>query len=398
MHLFINKHKEINDLDKKIENYSGENKSGLLKKLFNNKSSNESIETLKNKKRETTEWLEKKTEDLATHYPKLYKDFIKEKLNLIETDRYNNNKEYLIQKEKFEKFNRDYSLIKDEIEVYEIAIKYAGETLVMLDRKKAEENKLKNISNIESVKNKKRNIIPDDVFEEKEKSTLEKYKDNIKNYLLNAAELEKTNSLISTYNSILSNEDKIKNISVKKNISISKLIQGYKNSLIDLEEKLNNVKISTDKIYSEILIEKSNFTINENKKIYTEIFENIEKDKKHLFARLDTLSEESDRNQIFIEIKSLNNQRKYLNTFFNEFVVNKKKDDEPKARIKKEFTNNTSNKEKTQEKENKKTLVKTNKKAEDLNKAKGKALKNDPIPKKNKDWEDYIKDNDRDIY
>lgn len=386
LHLFINKHKEINDLDKKIENYSGENKPRLLKKLFNNKSSNESIETLKNKKRETTEWLEKKTEDLATHYPKLYKDFIKEKLNLIETDRCNNNKEYLIQKEKFEKFNRDYSLIKDEIEVYETAIKYAGETLVMLDRKKSEENKLKNINNIESIKNKKINIIPDDIFEEKEKSTLEKYKDNIKDYILNTAELEKTNSLISTYTSILSNEDKIKNVSVKRNISISKLIQGYKNSLIDLEEKLNNVKISTDKIYSKVLIEKSNLTINENKMVYTEILDAIEKDKKHLFAKLDILPKGPDRNKIFTKIKSLNDQKNSLNIFFNEFTNNKNE----KTKERKEFKKFSISKEKIKDKEYKKPLVRAKKDDEDLNKAKGKGIKNTVIPKKNKDWEDYI--------
>lgn len=419
--LFKKIYSEATSLQDKLIHYDEnkqENKS-LFKKIFKNNLKKETKEEIQEKLFTIKKDLKEQIKNFAIFYPRLYEEFFRNKIFEIKNDKDINSEIYSIQKEKFNDFYSEYQRLDKEIRVNKAAHMYAlkllEENQKLLDRDKEENSKLSIIKEIiKEKKIEKNQEFSKNIINKEEEKII--FKKDLYSYISLAADLEKNKKLRETYHSILKNKEKLKQIASKKNVSILKIMEGYSRSNTELMKEFSKKMPKFEYTEEQLSSKLKEFSSEEKKNIFNEIFENIENKKKHLFAKLDNQDLDSnEKNKIFTDISLLKFQNECLHKFFKvEIKVEKKNEKEivKDASINKESLikikeNEFEEKSNTKNSKNvttkKKSLIVSKKalRKEDLDKAKGKGIYDNTSikkKKKSKDWEDYIKGTENDIY
>lgn len=344
-------------------------------------------------KKEIKEWIEEKYLVFAEHYTPLYKEFITEKFKLIEKDKNDNTK-----KEIFDKFNAEYKDIEINLEILNNAVSYTSnilKNLEVLKEKEREENEwLEREKDILTKKFTTRSS--DTLYKEptKENTNDKTYKENLNKYIDVAFNNYINQAKIKDYNSLLSNTERLNKIATGRNISVKQLILGYQNTIKKLESE-SEIHSNLEKTKYDYIISEKNKTKKEiNQRVFKEISDEINTRKKSLYAKLDTIIDSKEKNNIFLSLNHLSIKDQILNSLFGDLKEEENKNKTKSYSSEKIKKENTNKNNVSKEKNSSKPFINSIKSNEDLNKAKGKKVKNSIIPKKNKNWEDYIEDNE----
>jgi hypothetical protein len=135
------------------------------------------------------------------------------------------------------------------------------------------------------------------------------------------SKLKAIENKILSFEKILKDEKKIKEISIKKNLQPEKIIAGYQKSLEKNKEKIFDMvkeyKNERKKIQSSLTTK----NIFEKNKIYETILQTLENSRKRLFSELDNLKSRNEKtNIVFDEIKNNSWEIENFKKLFNKNI------------------------------------------------------------------------------
>ena len=310
----LNKYKEDEEIER---NLSKLNKNTFISKIFSNKSQEIEITKLNIEKEKIKEEIDKLFTSTFYNDSKLQTTFILKKLELLDKEK--NTDTYKETENIFKDFYKKYEDIKEKLSVLEVSIQYTDEKIKEFSPFIQEQKKkLKEINGKTTIE--KDFISPGVTSNNYIDTTVE----NIREQLLNSSknreetlediiiknnkmysELKAIENKILSFEKILKDEKKIKEISIKKNLQPEKIIAGYQKSLEKNKEKIFDMikeyKNERRKIQSSLATK----NIFKKNKIYETILQNLENSRKRLFSELDYLKSRNEKtNIVFNEIKN----------------------------------------------------------------------------------------------
>ena len=310
----LNKYKEDEEIER---NLSKLNKNTFISKIFSNKSQEIEITKLNIEKEKIKEEIDKLFTSTFYNDSKLQTTFILKKLELLDKEK--NTDTYKETENIFKDFYKKYEDIKEKLSVLEVSIQYTDEKIKEFSPFIQEQKKkLKEINEKTTIE--KDFISPGVASNNYIDTTVE----NIREQLLNSSknreetlediiiknnkmysELKAIENKILSFEKILKDEKKIKEISIKKNLQPEKIIAGYQKSLEKNKEKIFDMikeyKNERRKIQSSLATK----NIFEKNKIYETILQTLENSRKRLFSELDNLKSKNEKtNIVFDEIKN----------------------------------------------------------------------------------------------
>lgn len=343
----LNKYKEDEEIER---NLSKLNKNTFISKIFSNKSQEIEITKLNIEKEKIKEEIDKLFTSTFYNDSKLQTTFILKKLELLDKEK--NTDTYKETENIFKDFYKKYEDIKEKLSVLEVSIQYTDEKIKEFSPFIQEQKKkLKEINEKTTIE--KDFISPGVTSNNYIDTTVE----NIREQLLNSSknreetlediiiknnkmysELKAIENKILSFEKILKDEKKIKEISIKKNLQPEKIIAGYQKSLEKNKEKIFDMvkefKNERRKIQS-FLATKNIF---EKNKIYETILQTLENSRKRLFSELDNLKSRNEKtNIIFDKIKNNSWEIENFKKLFNKNIEKDKlKEDINPGKIKME--------------------------------------------------------------
>ncbi len=343
----LNKYKEDEEIER---NLSKLNKNTFISKIFSNKSQEIEITKLNIEKEKIKEEIDKLFTSTFYNDSKLQTTFILKKLELLDKEK--NTDTYKETENIFKDFYKKYEDIKEKLSVLEVSIQYTDEKIKEFSPFIQEQKKkLKEINEKTTIE--KDFISPGVTSNNYIDTTVE----NIREQLLNSSknreetlediiiknnkmysELKAIENKILSFEKILKDEKKIKEISIKKNLQPEKIIAGYQKSLEKNKEKIFDMikeyKNERRKIQSSLATK----NIFEKNKIYETILQTLENSRKRLFSELDNLKSKNEKtNIVFDEIKNNSWEIENFKKLFNKNIEKDKlKEDINPGKIKME--------------------------------------------------------------
>lgn len=343
----LNKYKEDEEIEKKLSKLS---KNTFISKIFNSRSQEIEITKLNIEKEKIKEEIDKLFTSTFYNDSKLQTTFILKKLELLDKEK--NNDTYKEKENIFKDFYKKYKEIKEKLSILDVSIQYTDEKIKEFSPFIQEQKKkLKEINGKTTIE--KDFISPGVTSNNYIDTTVE----NIREQLLNSSknreeklediiiknnkmysELKAIENKILSFEKILKDEKKIKEISIKKNLLPEKIIAGYQKSLEKNKEKIFDMvkeyKNERRKIQSSLATK----NIFEKNKIYETILQTLENSRKRLFSELDNLKSRNEKtNIIFDEIKNNSWEIDNLKKLFNKNIEKDKvKEDINPGKIKTE--------------------------------------------------------------
>ncbi|EHO78130.1 MobA/MobL family protein [Fusobacterium animalis] len=343
----LNKYKEDEEIER---NLSKLNKNTFISKIFSNKSQEIEITKLNIEKEKIKEEIDKLFTSTFYNDSKLQTTFILKKLELLDKEK--NTDTYKETENIFKDFYKKYEDIKEKLSVLEVSIQYTDEKIKEFSPFIQEQKKkLKEINEKTTIE--KDFISPGVASNNYIDTTVE----NIREQLLNSSknreetlediiiknnkmysELKAIENKILSFEKILKDEKKIKEISIKKNLQPEKIIAGYQKSLEKNKEKIFDMikeyKNERRKIQSSLATK----NIFEKNKIYETILQTLENSRKRLFSELDNLKSKNEKtNIVFDEIKNNSWEIENFKKLFNKNIEKDKlKEDINPGKIKME--------------------------------------------------------------
>ena len=343
----LNKYKEDEEIER---NLSKLNKNTFISKIFSNKSQEIDITKLNIEKENIKDEIDKLFTSTFYNDSKLQTTFILKKLELLDKEK--NTDTYKETENIFKDFYKKYEDIKEKLSVLEVSIQYTDEKIKEFSPFIQEQKKkLKEINEKTTIE--KDFISPGVASNNYIDTTVE----NIREQLLNSSknreetlediiiknnkmysELKAIENKILSFEKILKDEKKIKEISIKKNLQPEKIIAGYQKSLEKNKEKIFDMikeyKNERRKIQSSLATK----NIFEKNKIYETILQTLENSRKRLFSELDNLKSKNEKtNIVFDEIKNNSWEIENFKKLFNKNIEKDKlKEDINPGKIKME--------------------------------------------------------------
>ena len=343
----LNKYKEDEEVEKKLSKLS---KNTFVSKIFSSKSQETEITKLNIEKEKIKEEIDKLFTSTFYNDSKLQTTFILKKLELLDKEK--NTDTYKETENIFKDFYKKYEDIKEKLSVLEVSIQYTDEKIKEFSPFIQEQKKkLKEINEKTTIE--KDFISPGVASNNYIDTTVE----NIREQLLNSSknreetlediiiknnkmysELKAIENKILSFEKILKDEKKIKEISIKKNLQPEKIIAGYQKSLEKNKEKIFDMikeyKNERRKIQSSLATK----NIFEKNKIYETILQTLENSRKRLFSELDNLKTRNEKtNIIFDKIKNNSWEIENFKKLFNKNIEKDKlKEDINPGKIKME--------------------------------------------------------------
>ena len=343
----LNKYKEDEEIER---NLSKLNKNTFISKIFSNKSQEIEITKLNIEKEKIKEEIDKLFTSTFYNDSKLQTTFILKKLELLDKEK--NTDTYKETENIFKDFYKKYEDIKEKLSVLEVSIQYTDEKIKEFSPFIQEQKKkLKEINEKTTIE--KDFISPGVASNNYIDTTVE----NIREQLLNSSknreetlediiiknnkmysELKAIENKILSFEKILKDEKKIKEISIKKNLQPEKIIAGYQKSLEKNKEKIFDMikeyKNERRKIQSSLATK----NIFEKNKIYETILQTLENSRKRLFSELDNLKSKNEKtNIVFDKIKNNSWEIENFKKLFNKNIEKDKlKEDINPGKIKME--------------------------------------------------------------
>lgn len=343
----LNKYKEDEEIER---NLSKLNKNTFISKIFSNKSQEIEITKLNIEKEKIKEEIDKLFTSTFYNDSKLQTTFILKKLELLDKEK--NTDTYKETENIFKDFYKKYEDIKEKLSVLEVSIQYTDEKIKEFSPFIQEQKKkLKEINEKTTIE---KNFISPGVTSN---NYIDTTVENIREQLLNSSknreetlediiiknnkmysELKAIENKILSFEKILKDEKKIKEISIKKNLQPEKIIAGYQKSLEKNKEKIFDMikeyKNERRKIQSSLATK----NIFEKNKIYETILQTLENSRKRLFSELDNLKSKNEKtNIVFDEIKNNSWEIENFKKLFNKNIEKDKlKEDINPGKIKME--------------------------------------------------------------